>query len=78
MAPAGCATYRRIVAARRVNRGFANNRRWVVSPDTSPPGPDCVLPPTAPFVRDIQHRQLEVALPWAADLLNLHLRTAPP
>ena len=28
-------------------------------------------PPTAPLVRDIQRRQLEVALPWAAALLEL-------
>jgi aminoglycoside phosphotransferase (APT) family kinase protein len=28
-------------------------------------------PPTAPLVRDIQRRQLEVALPWAAALLDL-------
>jgi Phosphotransferase enzyme family len=28
-------------------------------------------PPTAPLVRDIQRRQLEVALPWAANLLDL-------
>ena len=28
-------------------------------------------PPTAPLVRDIQRRQLEVALPWAAAVLDL-------